>query len=95
MGAGEGGRESDARRHLRPVLDPRGRVGALAVIVNGALRESEGFDLIATRRGPDAERNGRDSVARVYRVVELRCEMRGDENSEKKTQKKKKKRVVS
>ena len=66
-------------RHMRPHL----RVGALAVIVNGALRRSDGFDLIATRRGPDAERNGRDSVARVYRVVEVRCDARDDTAVEK------------
>ena len=71
-------------RHIRPHL----RVGALAVIVNGALRESEGFDLIATRRGPDAERNGRDSVARVYRVAEVRCDARDDKAGEKRRKKK-------
>ena len=63
-------------------------MGALAVIVNGALRESEGFDLIATRRGPDAERNGRDSVARVYRVAEVRCDARDDKAGEKRRKKK-------
>ena len=80
---------------LSPHIRPHLRVGALVVVVNGSLPPRDGFELVATRLGPDAERNGRDSVARVYRVVELRCETRGDENSEKKTQKKKKKRVVS
>jgi hypothetical protein len=80
---------------LSPHIRPHLRVGALVVVVNGSLPPRDGFELVATRFGPDAERNGRESVARVYRVVELRCETRGDENSEKKTQKKKKKRVVS
>ena len=80
---------------LSPHIRPHLRVGALVVVVNGSLPPRDGFELVATRLGPDAERNGRESVARVYRVVELRCETRGDENSEKKTQKKKKKRVVS
>ena len=79
---------------LSPHIRPHLRVGALVVVVNGSLPPRDGFELVATRFGPDAERNGRDSVARVYRVVELRCETRGDETSDKK-QKKKKKRVVS
>jgi hypothetical protein len=81
---------------LSPHIRPHLRVGALVVVVNGSLPPRDGFELVATRFGPDAERNGRDSVARVYRVVELRCETRGDETSDKKQKKKKKKkRVVS
>ena len=82
---------------LSPHIRPHLRVGALVVVVNGSLPPRDGFELVATRLGPDAERNGRDSVARVYRVVELRCETRGDETSDKKQKqkKKKKKRVVS
>ena len=75
-------------RHVRPHL----RVGALVVVINGALRREDGFELIRVERGPDAER-GRDSVARVYRVVEVRCDERGDVAGEKK--KKKKKKTVS
>jgi len=74
-------------RHVRPHL----RVGALVVVINGALRREDGFELIRVERGPDAER-GRDSVARVYRVVEVRCDERGDVAGEKK---KKKKKTVS
>ena len=70
-------------RHVRPHL----RVGALVVIINGALRREDGFELIRVERGPDAER-GRDSVARVYRVVEVRCDERGDVAGEKKKKKK-------
>ena len=43
--------------------------------------------MIRVERGPDAER-GRDSVARVYRVVEVRCDERGDVAGEKKKKKK-------
>ena len=74
-------------RHVRPHL----RVGALVVAINGALRPEDGFEAIRVERGPDAER-GRNSVARVYRVVEVRCDERGDEKGEKK---KKKKKTVS
>ena len=70
-------------RHVRPHL----RVGALVVVINGALRREDGFELIRVERGPDAER-GRDSVARVYRVVEVRCDERGDVAGEKKKKKK-------
>ena len=71
----------------------RGRAGGRRQRIASAARRP-GSPLVATRLGPDAERNGSVRRPRVPRRS-LGKETRGDENSEKKTQKKKKKRVVS
>ena len=67
--------------HVRPHL----RVGAFVITVNATMREADGYELVHTRAGPDAERAG-GSVAYVYRVVPVVCEANKN---------KKKKKIVS